>query len=244
MTLLVTHPLFAVVDISPVEIGDKAGFSGNLAGSLVTKRGNTDKDEYLLSTKLQYDESDAYVTWGVVSYEYGESSGVKNEDKTYAHLRHIRRLHQPSWCGELFGQHAQDSFKNINNRSLAGAGVRWRFLNGEGWGKGYLGLGGFYEYIEYADGATDPAENNGRINSYIAYTKRFLESSKLNYIGYYQPKMDTASDYVMTQTLELLVPVYNRLNLSFKLEYDYDNRPGVGVKKEDISQMTAFSWQF
>lgn len=244
LTLLFTHPLFALVDIAPVEIGEKAGFSGNITGSLATKRGNTDKDDYSAGVKLQYDESERYVTWGVLSYDYGKSSGVKNEDKTYAHLRYIQRLRGEDLCGELFVQTEQDRFKSINNRSLAGAGVRWRFFNSKEWGKGYFGLGGFYEYINYSDTTINPTEENGRLNSYVAYTKSFLSASKISYVGYYQPKLDESSDFVTLQSLELLVPVYEKLSLSFSVELDYDSRPPVGIKKRNTAQKTALSWRF
>lgn len=244
LLLLLPHLLFGVVDIAPVEIGEKPGISGNVSGSFTTKRGNTDKDEYSASAKLQYDDNASYVTWGVLSYDYGKSSDVKNEDKTYAHLRYIRRVEGKDLCGELFVQTEQDRFKSINNRSLAGAGMRWRFFNSKEFGKGYFGLGGFYEYIDYSDTAVNPTEDNGRLNSYIAYTKSFLTSSKVSYVGYYQPRLDKSSDFVTLQSLELLVPIFEQLSLSFSIELDYDSRPPVGIEKRNTAQKTALSWRF
>lgn len=244
LLFLLPPALFGVVDIAPVEIGEKAGFSGNVSGSFVTKRGNTDKDEYSAGLKLQYDEASRYVAWGVLSYDYGKSSDVKNEDKTYAHLRYIRRLYGEDLCGELFVQTEQDRFKDINNRSLAGAGVRWRFFNSSEWGKGYFGLGGFYEYVDYSDAAVNPTEENARLNSYVAYTKSFASESTFSYVGYYQPKFDESSDFVTLQSLELLLPVYEKLSLSFSVELDYDSRPPAGIKKRNTAQKTALSWRF
>lgn len=234
----------ALVSIAPVDIGEKPGVSGNVSGSFSSKSGNTEKDEYSLGARLQYDEGEQYVVWGTLAYDYGKSEGVKNEDKTYAHLRYIRALSGDAWCGELFVQTEQDEFKDINNRSLVGAGVRWRFFDSAEWGKGYAGLGAMYERITYDTSTVNPDEDNNRLNSYIAYTKKFMTASKVSYVGYYQPKLDEGSDYVTTQTVELIVPIYGKLNLSLSANYAYDSRPPVGVKKKDTAYMTTLVWEF
>jgi hypothetical protein len=239
-----TTSLFALVSIAPVDIGEKPGLSGNVSGSISSKSGNTEKDEYSLGARLQFDEGARYVVWTTLSYDYGKSDGVKNEDKAYAHLRYIHALQGNAWCGELFAQTEQDKFKDINNRSLVGAGVRWRFFDSAEWGKGYFGLGAMYEWISYTAATPNRNEENGRLNSYVAYTKKFMTASKLSYVGYYQPKLDEGSDYVTTQTLELIVPIYGTLNLSLSANYAYDSRPPVGVKKKDTAYKTALVWEF
>lgn len=243
-TPLLATPLLALVSIAPVDIGDKPGLSGNVSGALSSKSGNTEKDEYSFGARLQYDEGERYLVWGTASYDYGKSEGVKNEDKTYAHVRYIHSLSGKEWCGEAFVQTEQDEFKDINNRSLVGAGARWRFFNSNEWGKGYAGVGAMYEHITYDTSTVNPDEENGRLNSYIAYTKSFMEASKVSYVGYYQPKLDEVSDYVTTQLVELVVPIYGKLNLSLSASYAYDSRPPVGVKKKDTAYMTTLVWEF
>lgn len=242
---LLSTSLFALVSIAPVDIGSKPGLSGNVSGSLSSKSGNTQKDEYSLGMRLQYDQGIDYLTWGTFTYDYGESKGTKNEDKTYAHLRYIHALDQSGdWTWELFFQSEQDRFKSINGRFLGGAGARWRFLNSSDWGKGYAGIGGFLEKIDYSHPELNTNEENSRLNSYAAYTKSLMNTSKLNYIGYYQPKLNDASDYVASQTVELIVPIAGQLNLSLTAKYLYDSRPAVGVEKRDTAYMTSLLWQF
>lgn len=242
--LLGSTSLFALVSIAPVDIGSKPGFSGNVAGALSSKSGSTQKDDYSLGLRVQYDQGSDYLTWGILTYNYGSSNGTKNEDKTYAHVRYIHALYQGDWCGELFGQTEQDKFKNINARSLTGAGVRWRFFNTDDWGKGYVGIGGLVEKIDYAPTPVNPHENNARLNNYIAYTQKFMSASKVSYIGYYQPKFNAPSDYVSSQTLELTVPIYQKLGLSFTAKYAYDSLPPVGVSAKDTAYVTNLVWEF
>lgn len=233
-----------MVSIAPVDIGSKPGFSGNVSGSLSSKSGNTDKKEYVLGLRLQYDQGSDYLMWGNFTYNYGENSGTKNEDKMYGHVRTLHALVEKQWCGELFVQSEQDEFKDINERSLAGAGVRWEFLNSDAMGKGYVGAGGFFEKIDYAHPLINPYERNKRFNSYVAYTKNFSVSSKLSYIGYYQPQFAKNADYVTSHTAELIVPIYGKLNLSLLAKYLYDSRPPIGVEKKDTAYLTNLLWEF
>jgi hypothetical protein len=244
ISFLFSTSLFALVSIAPVEIGSKSGLSGNISGSLSSKSGNTQKDDYSLGLRVQYDQAADYLVWGTLTYDYGTSNGTKNEDKTYAHLRYIHTLYESDWCSELFAQTEQDKFKDINTRSLGGAGVRWRFFNSDDWGKGYTGLGALAEEIKYTNPELNSNEKNTRINSYIAYSKSFMNSSKLNYIGYFQPKFDQVSDYISSQTLELIVPIYGKLNLNLSAKHSYDSRPPVGIQKKDTAFMTTLVWEF
>ncbi|MCX6074162.1 MAG: DUF481 domain-containing protein [Campylobacterales bacterium] len=244
LSTLLSTSLSALVSIAPVDIGSKTGFSGTVGGALGSKSGNTNTDDYSLGVRLQYDEGVNYLTWGTFTYNYGKSNSIKNEDKLYTHLRFIHSLYDDNWCSEFFIQSEQDKFKNINNRSLAGAGVRWRIFNSTEMGKGYIGVGALDEKIFYTQSEINPNENNARLNSYLAYTKNFTEFSKLSYIGYYQPKLSDGSDYITSQNIELIVPIFEKLNLMITAFYLYDSHPAIGVKKEDVQYRTSFTWKF
>lgn len=236
--------LFALVSIAPVDISSHPGLSGNISGSLSSKSGNTQKDDYSLGLRAQYDQGTDYLVWGTLTYDYGTSRGVKNDDRTYAHIRTIHALYEKDWCGELFVQTEQDRFRNIQTRSLGGAGIRWRFLNSDEWGKGYAGVGGLIEKINYTNPQINANEENSRLNSYIAYTTKFMTASKLSYVGYFQPKFDIPSDYITSHTVELNIPIYQKLSLSLSANYAYDSLPPIGVQKKDTAYLTSLLWEF
>jgi putative salt-induced outer membrane protein len=241
---LLSTSLCALVSIAPVEIGSKPGFSGTVGGEIGSKSGNTNTNGYALGARLQYDQGSDYLAWGTLTYNYGKSNSVKNEDKLYTHLRFIHTLYEDNWCSELFLQSEQDKFKSINNRSLAGVDVRWRIFNSTKLGKGYIGVGALKEEIFYTQSSINPNENNTRLNSYITYTENFTEFSKLSYIGYYQPKLNNGSDYITSQNIELIVPIFEKLNLMITAFYLFDSHPALGVKKEDVQYKTSFTWKF
>jgi len=237
--------LFALVSIAPVDIGSSNGLSGNISGALSSKSGNTEKDAYALGLRVQYDQGTDYLAWGIFTYDYGTSNGTKDEDKMYAHMRYIHAIDETkNWTGEFFVQSEQDKFKDINERSLAGVDLRWRFFNSAEGGKGYIAVGGLFEKIDYAHPDINAHETNSRLNSYLGYTKSFMSSSKLNYLGYYQPKFNDYSNYVTSQTAELIIPIYGTLNLSLSAKYSYDSTPPVGIKKEDTAYITSLLWTF
>ncbi|MCK9372334.1 MAG: DUF481 domain-containing protein [Sulfuricurvum sp.] len=242
---LFSTTLFALVSIAPVDIGANPGISGNISGALSSKSGNTQKEDYALGVRLQYDQGEKYLTWGALTYDYGKSKGVKNEDKIYLHIRTIHALEEgKNWTGELFVQSEQDKFKAINERSLAGAGLRLRFFNSDEWGKGYVGAGPFYEKIDYTYPAINPNENNTRLNTYIAYTKKFIGGLRVSYLGYYQPSFAHGGDYTSSQTIEMIAPLYAKLSLSLSGKYLYDTQPAIGIKKEDTAYLTTLLWSF
>jgi putative salt-induced outer membrane protein YdiY len=243
--LLITSQLFGLVSIKPVEIGENPGVSGGVELGLETKRGNTHKDAYKGSLRVMYDTNASYLTWAEVSGEYGKANDVEDTNKIYAHLRYIHKLTQDVIRYELFAQTQEDKFKALSHRSLAGAGLRFKIFNTPIGGQGYFGLGGFYENIEYVNPTIDPDEENVRANTYIAYSVNFSNKSSLAYTLYYQPNTDKLEDYVMTNQLELILQVYEKLYLKFSATYDADSYPPNGIEeKYDFSQSTTFLYKF
>ncbi|MBU1657499.1 DUF481 domain-containing protein [bacterium] len=250
LLLISITSLFALVSIAPVEIGDKPGTHGVGAVSLESKRGNTDKNNYKASVRITYDDNVSAVTWGEVSGEYGDTNYQKNTDNLYAHVRHITKIDDKNLRAEYFGQIQNDEFKLIKDRFLLGAGIRYKLfelLNNISTdvfkdSKGYVGLGGFYEYIDYT--SQDSCENNIRLNAYFGYTMKLEEKVSFSYAFYYQPKIYDFKDYVSSNKLELKVHIYKKLFLAFNLFYETDSKPPAGVKTDDYGQLTNFIFEF
>lgn len=236
------NSLFALVTIAPVEIGEHPGIFTQTALSLETKRGNSEKDNYKGSWRTTYDSNTSFVTWLEFSGEYGKSNNKRDTNKLFSHIRHIHKTPLENLNMELFAQVQDDEFKLIKNRTLAGAGMRYKFLSIFDKDKAYLGFGGMYERINYS--SDDPRENNARISSYLAYTIDFNEKSKLSYTLYYQPLIEDFTDYVNVHTLELKLSIIEKLYLQFTLGYEVDSTPANDVKKYDFTQNTSLIFEF
>lgn len=241
--LSLVSSIYAVVSIAPVEIGKNPGVSGVVELSIANSRGNTEKDEYKGALKVQYDNNESFVTWAEGSANYAEASGVKNTNKTYVHLRFIHTMfEQKALNYELFAQSQTDEFTKVKHRLLGGGGLRYHIFD-EKVGKLFVGTGIFYEYINYTT-QIDPQEENIRGNFYISYAKDLGEDSKIGYVGYYQPKFSDLSDYIITNTLELQVHIYQKFFTSIKVSYNYDSKPALDVKKVDTTQTTSIVYKF
>lgn len=242
LTLITFQYTFALTSIAPVEIGENKGLHGKVTASFETKRGNTHKDNYKASAKVTYDNNVSYVTWAELSGEYGESNDVKDTDKKYLHLRYIHALTKDYLRGELFGQIGEDKFRSITNRSLIGAGIRYKVFEIFKDAKAYIGFGGFYETIDYT--TSDPHERNARLNTYFAYKMKLSKKSNLAYSFYFQPKADYFDDYITSHDIQLELNIYTQLYLNFQLSYFYDSRPPLDVEEYDLTQVTSFIYKF
>ncbi|WP_456323806.1 DUF481 domain-containing protein [Hydrogenimonas sp.] len=243
--LILAVSSMAFVDVTPIEIGEHPGISGSFSLSSSLKRGNVDRNDYAADANIRYDTNRTDAIWAIGSFDYGSSHGDEIENSSMGHLRWLHRIDVPLY-GELFIQAEQDKFKEISNRSLAGGGVRYRFFNTQKHGKGYIGIGLFFEKIRYRDTAIDPNENNIRLNGYLFYTKTFQTNALLNLYAYYQPKADDMQDYLIVSACELSLPIYGSLSLLFSLQGNYDSRPPESgdIKHYDITQKTALKWKF
>lgn len=237
-------PLLAIVPIKPREVGENPGFSGEVSGAFETKRGNTDKDNYAASLKLQYDSNASDLVWGMVRGEYGESGGRKDTNNLFSHLRYIRNLGGRDIAAEAFAQMEEDEFKSIKDRALGGAGLRWKALAGkDAWGGLFLGLGGYFEYIGYSTDI-DKLERNVRLNGYLAYTLPLEDDGVFTAVGYYQPEASNSNDYYVSTSARIELHIYRQLFIAFRVGYTHDSMPAQNVKKDDFVQRTLFSYKF
>ena len=241
-SLVVSQSLFAIVSITPIDIGEQVGVHGNIAGSLETKRGNTEKDSYKASTKIVYDNNSTGVTWGEINGEYGKTNNQTDTNNIYLHIRHIHALNAKTLRAEGFVQVQSDRFKQIRRRSLLGADLRYKleFLKNA---KGYIAGGLMGEKIDYIS-TVDSDENNIRVSSYLSYSIDLTKDAQLSALVYYQPKVDDFNDYINTNKVTLELKVYKELYLNFGISYDIDSKPPVGVKSNDFTQNTSFIYKF
>ena len=151
----------AIITIVPVKLGDKPGVSGAVRGSSEKRKGNTDTTNISAGVRVQYDNNSSYAIWGDVSGSYGEANGEENTNKSNVHIRYIHTLYEKSLNWEVFVQSETNKFTKIDEKYLSGAGLRYDFFD-ETYGDLYLGLGGFYERIDYTT-TIDPRETNARM---------------------------------------------------------------------------------
>lgn len=240
--LLYIINMFAIVDISSIDFGEKEpGFSGSAHGSFQKKRGNTDKDEAEYGGRIQYDTNKT-ITWIQGSIERDTVNSDTTDDNAFLHLRHIHQIFNPDWAMEVYFQLKQDKFKNLSKRTLIGVGPRYKILDSSRYGKLFFGVSIVDEKVKYNE--IDPDEHNYRMSSYFSYNLAINKIFELSYIGYYQPEIDNGSDYRVSSLVEMTIHLTKVFDLSYLLELDYDAVPAQSVATTDTRQRLSFIYRF
>jgi len=242
ISIFLIESAFALVSITPVEIGENVGFHTKVALSLETKRGTTDKDNYKGSIKVSYDSNSTYVTFIETSAEYGETNEKEDTNKAYLHYRYIHQITPKTIRGEIFLQTQQDKFKEIQSRNLVGFGIRFMLPQLSTNSKGYLGIGGFYEYIDYL--SDDLSQESFVLNNYLAYEIDLTDKTALKYRLDFQPVIDNFNNYILIHSLVLDTKIYDELSLNISIVHDVDSEPADGVQSNNFSQVTSLVYEF
>ncbi|MEN8168721.1 MAG: DUF481 domain-containing protein [Pseudomonadota bacterium] len=242
--ILFTGASHAIVNMEELHTGEpKPGFSTQLELSLSGSSGNTDKQEYNLGARLQW-HKDSVTNYLLLSGSQGESNDVKNTEKGFLHARHMRRL-TPIVTAEGYAQTEYDKFARLEYRGLLGGGVRLSLLPHAEKSEAYLGLGAYYseERIDdsFADGGN---ESLWRLNSYLVLKYPASDNTTLVSTTYYQPALDDTDDYRLMEQAAMKVKVNDTTSLIISVDYRLDNRPPLGVEKEDVSYRTTLSLEF
>ena len=239
---------FAIVDITPVEVGENPELSGHLALGYEEKTGNTQIKQYDFSGKIQYDDNQSSAFFIQGYHEHAESGGVKIEQERLVHARYLYEYDERVYF-EGFAQYNDNEFKGIDHRLLTGLGTRFYLFDTLLGAKVYLGLGAFEERINYNRAVIlDEDLVDYRANTYIVYTGELNEYLTINLIGYYQPIINDIKDYYYAVLAELDVKIYENFHLGIFYESDYDEYPPQLISgqlaKHDRSVKTVLKWKF
>lgn len=237
----------AIVNIENMRVDSESktqGFESMLALDISGKNGNTQKVKAGLGARGQWYKEKG-TQFIVLNYEYGESSEIKDTDKTFLHYRNIRYQNKElAW--EVFSQIENNKFTRLSLRGLLGAGIRWQILkNSEQ--ISYLGLGAFRskEKLEEQAPATDYGVTyNNRINLYLVYKYTISDNSRFVNTLYYQPDISDTKDYRLLEQFGLQVDINGNLSFKVSLDMAHDNRPPQLINKTDTSYNTGFEYRF
>jgi len=216
------------------------GVSGKFGLAAKGSSGNSDK----LSG-----EASGHVIWKhnrhldmlVGSFSYGRSRGVRDTNKSFAHIRH-RYAWSDAWGLEGFAQAQQNEFAQLKLRTLIGGGIRWSYLQ-QGW-DWHIGLGSFYEREQLRAAAATPSSHLWRGNTYLALHHAFNDRVRMQNTLYYQPAWTDTADYRLLDDAALHVALTEHLDLKLIIEIAQDSRPPAGISHTDISYTTGLSFRF
>lgn len=205
------------------------------------KEGNTNVEQYSggFSFGAQPAKQEQHIF--LINTAYGESQGVTDVSKSFAHYRYQYKIDKLNW--ETFTQLEQDKFTQIKLRALLGVGARLQIYQ-----KDQLevnnGYGVFYEHTDYSKDSSQATENFGRGNIYLSMNYTFSTKSIFTLTAYFQPKIDLLEDHHALVDSSLSMPINAWSSVSIVYQMEYDSMPPDGVKKSDNRYLTKlnFNW--
>ncbi len=139
----------------------------------------------------------------------------------YVHLRYNFGL-SDKWVLESFGQLQYNRLLLIRQRSLAGAGMRFRVLNSEdGKNRMNIGLAYLYEFNDFTEGNASAEWH--RLSSYLSFVIQPGDSGA-RFLGttYFQPRFGKWSNHRLSSEWRLSFPILKKLSFSTYFVYSSD----------------------
>jgi len=232
----------AIINAEDLDLSiDDDGMAGKLGFSVSGSSGNSDKMSGEGTARLIWRHGQ-HMEMLVGSFSYGKSRGVRDTNRSFAHLRH-RYAWSDRWGLEAFAQAQRDEFSRLNLRTLMGAGGRWSYQK-HGLAM-HVGVGSFYEREALRSvGVIAPVTRLWRGSTYLALRYLFNARIRMQNTIYYQPAWKDPTDYRLLDDVALHIALNDSLDLKLVIEVGQDSRPPAGVKSSDVSYKTGLSYHF
>ncbi len=240
LMLATAAPARAIVNIEDIRASvPPEGVSGRFELNGSSQSGNSNNLRVGTGGRVNWKRGDI-LDFIVDSYDYGQTSGVRDVNKSFLHARHVVTLN-PRWAWEGFGQVEQDEFRRLNYRALLGGGMRRTLIQDDDRVAAWFGFGGFYSTEELSGGGT---ENLWRANMYVVWKHAIGANAHFATTTYYQPALRDTADFRMSEEAGLTVGISEKLDLGLGLNISYDSQPPAGVQKADTSFSTGIKYRF
>jgi hypothetical protein len=218
--------------------------AGFLEISGTIKSGNIDETEGELDGRLDW-KADKTTTFFVFKSEHEWIDGKRLSNEGLLHIRNVISL-KKNLSFELFGQINYDKKILVDNRELLGAGIRYRIFRFD---NSDVTIGSAYmferEKYDLSENSVHPAEVNvNRWSNYVSVYLQITPAAQLAAVIYYQPMLDTFSDYRILSENSLTVVLTQLFSLSFNFRVRHDSNPPDGIKKTDTKTDVGIALKF
>ena len=145
------------------------------------------------------------------------------------------------WSPFIFLGHEFDEFRKIRNRINSGSGLRISFLRDKRFN---ISLSEAILY-EYENNRIRGITKIGRSSERFKAVAKLNDAVSLYFVLFHQPNLaDFMDDYRIIERFWITVNISTRLSLKFVFNFEYDNKPGQGVRRKYGYQDTRLSIRF
>ena len=247
LIIVCCSPLAAQVNIFTGETMQQmrleSGFYNSITLDLTYRSGNSD----LLTTRTRF-RSD-YLTKGYHGFVFGSLQQGKKDDlffvnKGMAHARIIRGFTQHVLV-ESFVQKQFNASILLNDRNLAGGGLRFALHPRNSKFNLYLGIGAMWEHERINDKERGNITTRiVRSTNYINWTGQLDERITTSATGYYQVYVRRFQDYRILFEGSITFRLTTKLAFPLRLNFRYDSEPPTGIRKHDVEIFNGLRYTF
>ncbi len=239
LVLLASSASFAQVNTERKRMGlKKSGFSGSISLTYAVTMGNSELIEFGLAPN---------VVWRMGRHQMfmlNDLDLVSSDDQDiisegFSHVRYNLDITN-HFVYELFLQAQYDKSQELEERRLAGTGIRILYIND----KQTLvanGLTFMYEYEELSDRSISEII---RGSVYLSTRFNLNNTVKFRNAVYFQPKLDEFEDYRILDEGELSIFISENISFISSIKYRYDSKPPFSIKHYDLSLDNGLKFVF
>lgn len=239
MILIISTIASSQVNTERKRLGlEKSGFSGNINLTYSVTMGNSELIELGLAPNLVWRGGRNQV------FMLNDLALVTSDDediisKGFSHLRYNLDMHQHV-VYELFTQAQFDKSQDLEDRYLAGTGLRILYLNNE---RKLLasGVAGMYEFEELSTGERTEIF---RGSFYLSTRISLNDKLQLRNTVYFQPEFGDLDDYRILDEGELSILISESISFVSHIKYRYDSKPPFDIKDYDLSIKNGLKFEF
>ena len=153
----------------------------------------------------------------------------------FQHLRISYHLNN-QYILESFVQNQHDLVHNIENRQLAGLGVRTKISK-----IGFIGISSFYEHEELVDNTIN---QDFRLSIYNQLSFNIVEKVKFSNVIYFQPQLECFSDYRLALEAAIVIPFSKNLSFANSFTLGYDSSPATDIPNINYQIQNSLQYNF
>lgn len=238
-----THLSAQVVNIEEERItgtNDSTHWYGYLRGSANLVKVKDQSLQLQGQAKLQY-KRDPHLALLLLNLNLLRAGGSDFTRQAFAHLRYNYKLGE-RWTWEGFAQLQTSPIQLLRQRSLLGAGPRWRlFKSADGRQRIYAGSAWLWEQNVFSEPNAPQAWH--RSSNYVSFTFRFGKQTALIGTTYWQPVWGLIRNYRLSTEWLLKVGLTRKLSLTVDFAYGIDKNLPPGAPAETYAWRNGLAWQ-
>jgi hypothetical protein len=210
---------------------DSVRFVGLLDASYAYQKNNTDNLSIFslnLTSQLKLKSLKDYFLF-IANTDYSSANNQQLSNSVMIHFRYSRRLTKFIKL-ESFIQHQKNIPLGIISRDLTGVGTRTKILTINS-SKIYFGSLYMLELLKTID-TYNSNQINHRLATYLSFSIKFPKDlGEFNSVTYYQPKINSFSNYRISTQDVINLKLTKKLLFTFNFYYSYDAIAPEGVSK-------------